>query len=140
MGPAGVLSKYHLCGCIVLIQQPAQDIYFMDHGIFNCHRCVVALVHCRISVCAVQHQGFPVGTVLNCSFQLTVSCIISPHKPNLHKRLPSCGFRFHDPLAGFCLRCQWFLTEYIFSCFDGCHYILLMIWVNSGDNHCINVV
>ncbi|MNI68730.1 hypothetical protein D3C73_1244390 [compost metagenome] len=53
---AALAREHHLHRHVVVVEQPAQHVQFMNQGVGDRHVGLVVLAHSRIAVGAMQHQ------------------------------------------------------------------------------------
>ena len=135
----GGLAVANLSGSVILAEQPAQNVDFVNHGVFNCHGVVPVIRNRRVAVCAVQQQGFAVLAAVNRCLQLLVAFVIAAHEANLNQLLAGLHLRLNDALARIGLGSERLLAEHILACCDGSQNIFLVIRISGGAHDCIDL-
>ena len=129
------LAVADLSGRVVLAEQPAQHVDFVNHGILDRHGVVPVVRNGRVAVCAVQQQRFTVLAAVNRRLELLVSLVVAAHEADLNQFLASLHLSLNNVLAGICLRSQRLLAEYILAGCDRSQNVLLVIRVGRGAHN-----
>ena len=132
------LAVANLSGCVVIAEQPAQNVNFVNHRVLNRHGVIPVIRNGRVAVCTVQQECFAVLAAVNGRLELLVALVIAAHEANLNQLLAGLDLRLYDALAGIGFGSQRLFAEHILACRDGSQNVLFMVRVCCGAHYSVD--
>ena len=118
-GFAGLAREHHLHGFVVIGQQPAQHVEFVNQRVGDRHVGLVLLRHGGVAVRAVEHQRFADLAAVDDPFERAVAFVIRTHEAHLDQAFAVGDLGIDDVPAALGGHCQRLLAEHRLARRDG---------------------
>ena len=136
---AGFAREDHLHRHIIVVEQPAQHVQFVDQGVGDGHVGCVVLTHPRVAVSAVKHQRFADLPAVDDGLERLITGVVRAHEADLHQPVAMGNFRVDDVAATGSRDRQRLFAKHRLAGADGRQHILFVARPPGRDQHGLDI-